>query len=74
MKFQSPYGQIEKFNNHPILEKEELITQALQDNQNWYRIVGENNLSKLSFLFPQGLIMAPMDIEKGFDPHAGWQR
>ena len=52
--------KLEKFSNHPayIIGKGRTHNPGfIKDNQNWaLRIVGENNLGKLSFLFPQAQI------------------
>ena len=69
--------KLEKFSNHPayIIGKGRTHNPGFtKDNQNWaLRIVGENNLSKLSFLFSTGTNKwHRWTSKKGFDPHAGW--
>ena len=69
--------KLEKFSNHPayIIGKGRTHNPGfIKDNQNWaLRIVGENNLGKLSFLFSTGSNKWHRWTSKeGFDPHAGW--
>ena len=53
--------KVGKFSNHPayIIGKGRTYNSGFaKDNQNWaLRVVGEKNLGKLSFLFPQDQIM-----------------
>ena len=69
--------RMEKFSNHPayIIGKGRTHNQGFaKDNQNWaLRVVGENNLGKLSFLFSTGSNKwHRWTSNLSFDPHAGW--
>ena len=69
--------RMEKFSNHPayIIGKGRTHNPGFaKDNQNWaLRVVGENNLGKLSFLFSTGSNKWHRWTSKlSFDPHAGW--
>ena len=69
--------KLEKFSNDPvyIIGKGRTHNSGFaKDNQNWaLRVVGENNLGKLSFLFSTGSNKWHRWTSKeGFDPYAGW--
>ena len=69
--------RMENFSNHPayIIGKGRTHNPGFaKDNQNWaLRVIGENNLGKLSFLFSTGSNKWHRWTSKlSFDPHAGW--
>ena len=69
--------KLEKFSSHPayIIGKGRTHNPGFsKDNQNWsLRVVGEDSLSKLSFLFSTGSNKWHRWTSKlSFDPYAGW--